>query len=55
MIQAIRCEYVHSVLEEYLASELIGLSEGRVSQLFRSALTKLKKLYLFGVIQSQWL
>jgi len=30
----------------------LGISEGRVSQLFRSALTKLKKLYLFGVIQS---
>ena len=30
----------------------LGISEGRVSQLLRSALTKLKKLYLFGVIES---
>lgn len=33
-------------------SKQLGISEGRVSQLFRSALTKLKKLYLFGVIES---
>ncbi|MYE89079.1 sigma-70 family RNA polymerase sigma factor [Candidatus Poribacteria bacterium] len=30
----------------------LGISQGRVSQLFRSALTKLKKLYLFGAIGS---
>lgn len=29
----------------------LGISEGRVSQLLRTALTKLEKLYLSGAVQ----